>query len=149
MSRNRFVVGLCALAAAATLAAAPAAAYERDGSDGVHELSPGAKVPFDPGHGTIWLRYDTVNWGYPAYFGNKPGIRMVGRFNGDHLLCRYNRGGMQDCYHDGKLVTRLGGFNNSFVATNDPAIVPFAPAIEGILTATSQVSSLSSMSSGR
>lgn len=149
MIRNKLAVGVCALAAAATLAAAPASAYERDGSDGVHELPPGAKVPFDPGHGTIWLRYDTVNWGDPAYFGIKPGIRMVGRFNGDHLLCRYNRGGMQDCYHNGKMVTKLGFFNNALTATNDPLVVPFAPAIQGLLTVVGQASSLSSTSSRR
>lgn len=143
---KRIGVGLCAASISVALMAAPATAANYDGG---RELPPGTQVPFDPGPSTTWMWYDTVKMGEPGYFGGKQAIRMVGQFDGDHLLCMFNRGGTQGCYHKGQPVTRLGWTASGIVATTDPVAIRFAPLLHGLIRVIDQLQGLTSQSSRR
>lgn len=137
------------LAAAMTLAPA-ANAFEGDVDwTGGRPLPPGTEVPFDPGYASAFKMYDVIRLGDPNYRNAQvPGVRVVGKFEGDQIMCLMNaKGGLTGCYVDGQPATNLGWGRGGMRVTTDPVIERFAPAIKEIQKFEAQFSSGSSLSS--
>lgn len=124
------------LGAAMTLA--PTAHAQDHGQDDVdwtggRPLPPGTELPYAPGYASAWKLYDVVRFGDPNFRNNKvQGVRVVGAFEGDSLICHMNaKGGRTDCYLDGKKATSLGWGRGGEVVTFDPKVEQFVPLIEG------------------
>lgn len=106
-------------------AATPASA-----ADGARPLPPGAAVPFDPGYGTTWYSYDVA----PLSSQSDASVRTLGRFDGDQVLCTWNKGGIQQCHVDGKDVVDFWGTPWGRVISTDPVVKAFAPVIRSFLS---------------
>ncbi|OEY03782.1 hypothetical protein A0K93_07865 [Corynebacterium sp. BCW_4722] len=133
------------IAAVATLApvTAPAAL-----AGPFRPLPPGARVPYDPGYTGYWVAHDVVKLGDKNYFNrNVEGVRIVGKFSGTEILCVHNKGGMQECFVDGKTVTDLGYSRSGRVLTVDPLWATFAPVIRFIHQVSTQSFNLTVLSS--
>lgn len=117
---------LVALTATATLlTATPALADER-----AHPLPEGTPVPYDPGYTGYWMSHDVVRPGDQDYYSaNNDAIRVLGRFDGDQILCAHYKGGMQGCYVEGQTVTDLGYGASGRVVTTDKTWSMFAPVL--------------------
>lgn len=137
------------LAAAMTLAPA-AHAYENNVDwTGGRPLPPGTEVPFDPGYASAFKMYDVIRLGDPNFRNAQvPGIRVVGQFEDDKIMCLMNaKGGLTGCYVDGEPVTDLGWGRGGMRVTTDPVVERFAPAIKEVQKLEAEFSSRSSLSS--
>lgn len=131
---RRLTSAAAAVVVSATLLAPVAAADEHSWTGG-HPLPPGTEVPFEPGYATEWRSYDVVKWGDPNFRNQDVrGVRVVGQFNQDSMLCLENaKGGMWGCYVDGKEATELSYMPYGKVVTVDPLVNFFAPVIRFFL----------------
>ncbi|UIZ91439.1 hypothetical protein JZY91_06630 [Corynebacterium sp. CNCTC7651] len=117
--KSKITAGALAATVALTCAAAPAGASPR-------EVRPGTPVPFEAPFMTQWLEYDVVRPGEPN--PNSEAIEVIGRYPADHILCLWNKGGLQECHMPGMKVTDLGPGRTSVKrVTTDPVVAFFAP----------------------
>lgn len=133
---------------AATVISAPAiptAAAAEDETDwtGGRPLPEGTEVPYEPGYGSSWKSYDAIKLGNPNYRNSDVrGIRVVGNYKPDTIMCVMNfKGGVSECYSDGKQAVELGWGAGGKIVTTDPVVAMFAPVVRSFVSLERQLSS--------
>lgn len=133
---------------AATVVSAPAiptAAAAEDETDwtGGRPLPEGTEVPYEPGYGSSWKSYDAIKLGNPDYRNSDVrGIRVVGNYKPDTIMCVMNfKGGVSECYADGKQAVELGWGAGGKIVTTDPVVAMFAPVVRSFVSLERQLSS--------
>lgn len=90
---------------------------------------PEEDYPTDPGYATAWRSYEVIRLGDRRFFDyGTQGVRVIGKFDGDRILCMSNaKGGQQGCYVKDQKITEFSGYPRTI--TTDAKIAPFAPVI--------------------
>lgn len=125
--------------------AIPAASAAEDETDwtGGRPLPEGTEVPYEPGYGTSWRSYDAIKLGNPDFRNSGvQGVRIVGNYEPDTIICAMNfKGGLGECYADGKQAVELGRGAGGKVITTDPVVAMFAPLIRPFVSLEQRLSS--------
>lgn len=89
---------------------------------------PEKDYPYDPGYASYWRSYKVIKFGDPKFFDyGTQGVRVVGNYPSDRILCVANKGGQQECYVKDQKITEFSGYPKTI--TTDSKIAPFAPVI--------------------
>ena len=123
MIKNAQAMAAAVLTAAAVTGGVAASASAAEGSV-VRD------VPFDPGYGTTWYSYEIA----PLSSRSDAAVRSLGRFEGDRVLCTWNKGGLQQCYVEGKHVVDFGATPWGRVISTDPLVVALEQILSRILS---------------
>lgn len=125
--------------------AIPAASAAEDETDwtGGRPLPEGTEVPYEPGYGTSWRSYDAIKLGNPGFRNSGvQGVRVVGNYEPATIICAMNfKGGLGECYADGKQAVELGRGAGGKVITTDPVVAMFAPLVRPFVSLEQRLSS--------